>query len=134
VSNSNEQMHLLTPTKRRSVFANVQYDLTDNIRFVSDLLYTRRESQAQVAGYPLQSADYERQLGTVLSQDSYYNPFGTDMGFIRRGWEVPRLSTNKLTTFRFTGALQGSFQFNDKYFDWEAGYIYQNSENLQTQT
>ena len=134
VSNSNEQMHLLTPTKRRSVFANVQYDLTDNIRFVSDLLYTRRESQAQVAGYPLQSADYERQLGTVLSQDSYYNPFGKDMGFMRRGWEVPRLSTNKLTTFRFTGALQGSFQFNDKYFDWEAGYIYQNSENLQTQT
>jgi iron complex outermembrane receptor protein len=41
-SNSNTQMHLLTPTKRRSVFANVQYDLTDNIRFVSDLLYTRR--------------------------------------------------------------------------------------------
>ena len=53
---------------------------------------------------------------------------------MRRGWEVPRLSTNKLTTFRFTGALQGSFQFNDKYFDWEAGYIYQNSENQQSQT
>ncbi|WP_440572895.1 TonB-dependent receptor plug domain-containing protein [Stenotrophomonas muris] len=132
-SNSNTQMHLLTPTKRRSVFANVQYDLTDNIRFVSDLLYTRRESQAQVAGYPLQSASYER-LGAKWDADSYYNPFGKDMGFMRRGWEVPRLSTNKLTTFRFTGALQGSFQFNDKYFDWEAGYIYQNSENQQSQT
>nr|WP_312131824.1 TonB-dependent receptor [Stenotrophomonas pavanii] len=132
-SNSNTQMHLLTPTKRRSVFANVQYDLTDNVLFVSDLLYTRRESQAQVAGYPLQSASYER-LGAKWDADSYYNPFGKDMGFMRRGWEVPRLSTNKLTTFRFTGALQGSFQFNDKYFDWEAGYIYQNSENLQTQT
>ena len=132
-SNSNEQMHLLTPTKRRSVFANVQYDLTDNVRFVSDLLYTRREAQAQVAGYPLQSSAYSRQ-GAKWDADSYYNPFGKDMGFMRRGWEVPRLSTNKLTTFRFTGALQGSFQFNDKYFDWEAGYIYQNSENLQTQT
>ncbi|HCT27472.1 MAG TPA: TonB-dependent receptor [Stenotrophomonas sp.] len=132
-SNSNTQMHLLTPTKRRSVFANVQYDLTDNIRFVSDLLYTRRESQAQVAGYPLQSASYER-LGAKWDADSYYNPFGKDMGFMRRGWEVPRLSTNKLTTFRFTGALQGTFQFNDKYFDWEAGYIYQNSENQQSQT
>ncbi|MCU1067303.1 TonB-dependent receptor domain-containing protein [Stenotrophomonas maltophilia] len=132
-SNSNTQMHLLTPTKRRSVFANVQYDLTDNVRFVSDLLYTRRESQAQVAGYPLQTASYER-LGAKWDADSYYNPFGKDMGFMRRGWEVPRLSTNKLTTFRFTGALQGSFQFNDKYFDWEAGYIYQNSENQQSQT
>jgi hypothetical protein len=29
---------------------------------------------------------------------------------------------------------EGSFQFNDKYFDWEAGYIYQNSENQQSQT
>ena len=133
VSNSNEQMHLLTPTERRSIFANVQYDLTDNVRFSGDLLYTRRESKAQVAGYPLQSAAYEN-LGAKWDADSYYNPFGTDMGYIRRGWEVPRLSTNRLTTFRFSGALQGSFQFNDKYFDWEVGYLYQNSENLQKQT
>jgi len=133
VSNSNEQMHVLTPTERRSVFTNVQYDLTDNIRFTGDLLYTRRESNAQVAGYPLQSAAYG-DLGAVLSEDSYYNPFGEDMSYVRRGWEVPRLSTNQLTTFRFSGGLQGSFEFNDKYFDWEAGYLYQNSENLQKQT
>lgn len=132
VSNSNEQMHLLTPTERRSVFTNVQYDLTDNVRFTGDLLYTRRESEAQVAGYPLQSAAYES-LGSLLSADSYYNPFGEDMSYVRRGWEVPRLSTNQLTTFRFSGGLQGSFEFNDRLFDWEAGYLYQNSENLQKQ-
>ncbi len=133
VSNSNQQMQLLTPTERRSIFSNVQYDLTDNVRFSGDLLYTRRESEAQVAGYPLQSAAYSN-LGSIWSADSYYNPFGEDMNFVRRGWEVPRVSTNRLTTFRFSGALQGSFQFKDKYFDWEAGYLYQNSENLQKQT
>ncbi|WP_447595192.1 TonB-dependent receptor plug domain-containing protein [Stenotrophomonas rhizophila] len=132
VSNSNEQMQLLTPTERRSVFTNIQYDLTDNVRFTGDLLYTRRESQAQVAGYPLQSAAYGG-LGALLSADSYYNPFGEDMSYVRRGWEVPRLSTNQLTTFRFSGGLQGSFQFNDKFFDWEVGYLYQNSENNQSQ-
>ncbi|SMR75889.1 MULTISPECIES: TonB-dependent receptor [Stenotrophomonas] len=133
VSNSNEQMHLITPTKRRSVFANVQYDLTDNVRFVSDLLYTRRESEAQVAGYPFQSEAYTG-LGATWSKDSYFNPFGKDMAYVRRGWEVPRLSNNKLTTFRFSGALQGSFQFKEKFFDWEAGYLYQSSENNQSQT
>lgn len=132
VSNSNEQMHLLTPTERRSVFSSVQYDLTDNVRFTGDLLYTRRESQAQVAGYPLQSAAYG-DLGALLSEDSYYNPFGEDMSYVRRGWEVPRVSTNQLTTFRFSGGLSGSFEFNDKFFDWEAGVLYQNSENLQKQ-
>ena len=110
VSNSNQQMQLLTPTKRRSVFANLQYDLTDNVRFSGDLLYTRRESEAQVAGYPLQSEAYAN-LGSIWSADSYYNPFGQDMAYVRRGWEVPRVSNNKLTTFRFSGALQGSFQF-----------------------
>ncbi|MBN5152816.1 TonB-dependent receptor [Stenotrophomonas maltophilia] len=133
VSNSNQQMQLLTPTKRRSVFANLQYDLTDNVRFSGDLLYTRRESEAQVAGYPLQSEAYAN-LGSIWSANSYYNPFGQDMAYVRRGWEVPRVSNNKLTTFRFSGALQGSFQFKDKYFDWEAGYLYQNSENNQSQT
>lgn len=133
VSNSNQQMQLITPTERRSIFSNVQYDITDNVRFSGDLLYTRRESQAQVAGYPFQSAAYDN-LGSIWSEDSYYNPFGEDMTFVRRGWEVPRVSTNQLTTFRFGGSLQGSFQFNDKYFDWEVGYLYQNSENLQKQT
>ena len=133
VSNSNQQMHLVTPTERRSLFTNVQYDITDNVRFSGDLMYTRRESQAQVAGYPLQSAAYEN-LGAIWSADSFYNPFGEDMNYVRRGWEVPRVSTNQLTTFRFSGAVQGSFQFNDKYFDWEVGYLYQNSENLQRQT
>lgn len=130
VSNSNEQMQLITPTKRRAFFVNGEYDFTDNVRFVTDLLYTKRSSEAQVAGYPLQSGAY----GLSMSADSYYNPLDEEVGFIHRGWEVPRVSTNELTTFRFTGALQGTFTFKDKYLDWEAGYLYQNSENLQSQT
>lgn len=138
VSNSNEQMHLLTPTERRSVFVNGTFDITENIRFNTDLLYTKRSSEAQVAGYPLQSGAY----GLMMSADSYYNPLGShhtggagqEVGFVHRGWEVPRVSTNELTTFRFTGALEGSFQFADKYFDWDVGMLYNNAENIQMQT
>jgi len=139
VSNSNEQMHLLTPTERRSLFVNGQYDITDNIRFKTDMLYTRREAQAQVAGYPLQSSAYD----LTMSPDSYYNPLGDrflgegqgeELGFIHRGWEVPRVSNNQLTTYRFTGSLEGSFDVGDRYFDWDVGMLYNNAENVQSQT
>ena len=138
VSNSNEQMHLLTPTERRSVFINGKFDITDNVRFNTDVLYTRRESQAQVAGYPLQSSAY----GLMMSADSYYNPLGNqwnpgagqEVGFIHRGWEVPRVSNNQLTTYRFTGAFEGSFEVGERYFDWDVGYLYNNAELVQRQT
>ncbi|WP_368564381.1 TonB-dependent receptor plug domain-containing protein [Pseudoxanthomonas sp. UTMC 1351] len=138
VSNANEQMHLLTPTERRSVFVNGKFDITENVRFVTDLLYTKRSSEAQVAGYPMQSGAYD----LMMSADSYYNPLGNqwnpgagqEVGFVHRGWEMPRVSTNELTTFRFTGALEGSFQFADKYFDWDVGMLYNNAENIQMQT
>jgi iron complex outermembrane recepter protein len=138
VSNSNQQMHLLTPTERRSVFANGKFDISDKVRFNTDILYTRREAQAQVAGYPLQSSAYD----LMMSADSFYNPLGNqynpgagvDVGFVHRGWEVPRLSTNQLTTYRFTGAFEGSFEIGDKYFDWDVGYLYNNAENMQRQT
>jgi len=138
VSNSNEQMHLVTPTERRSVFVNGTFDITDNVRFNTDVLYTRRESQAQVAGYPLQSGAY----GLTMSADSYFNPLGNqwnpgagqEVGFVRRGWEVPRVSNNQLTTYRFTGAFEGSFQVGERYFDWDAGYLYNNAELVQRQT
>ncbi len=135
VSNPNQQMHLITPTERRALFAAGEYSITDNVKFVTDVLYTKREARAQVAGYPLTSDG----VGFEMSADSYYNPLGNrfsangvDVGFIHRGWEVPRTSINELTTFRFTGGLEGSFQFADRYFDWNVGTLYQNSDNLQS--
>jgi iron complex outermembrane receptor protein len=139
VSNTNEQMQLLTPTERRSLFVNGQFNVTDDVHFKTDMLYTRRQSQAQVAGYPLQSAAYD----LSMSENSYYNPLGdqwlgegngNEVGFVHRGWEVPRVSTNQLTTYRFTGALEGSFDIGARYFDWDVGILYNNAENVQSQT
>ncbi|MFK3845026.1 TonB-dependent receptor domain-containing protein [Stenotrophomonas sp. NPDC078853] len=88
VSKSSDQMHLLTPLERRSLYVNTNYDITDNVRFTSDLSYTKRESNRQIAGYPLQSsatgtpmagavyrtnADGSR---TFVSNGSYFNPNG----------------------------------------------------------
>jgi len=121
-SNAAEQMHLITPMERRSLFASADWDITDNIRFVSDMAYNDRSSTRQIAGYPLQSTA----TGAPMSGDSFFNPLddGRAIDWRRRGWEVPRVTRSDLTTWRFTGALQGSFEFADRYFDWDAGTLY----------
>ncbi|MDR2871182.1 MAG: TonB-dependent receptor [Xanthomonadaceae bacterium] len=130
-SNTNEQMWLQTEVERRSVFANASFDLTDNVRFVTDVLYTLRESTSQIAGYPYRSAMY----GTPMSADSYFNPTpGVDVDFMRRGWEVPRQTTAELTTYRFTGGFEGTFNFLNRDWDWDVGYVYNQNKGVQTGT
>lgn len=133
--------------KRKSAFLNGHFDFTDNVGFDTSVLYTDRESFAQNAGYPFQSAAFDLSSGG-LSVDSIYNPLGNwanpasfpdgvapqEVQYVRRGWEVPREVRNSLTTTRFTGAFSGSFSFADKYWDWEAGYLYNQNKGVQVST
>ena len=126
-SRSSDQMHLLTPLERRSLYVNANYDITDNIRFVTDLQYSKRSSDRQIAGYPLQSGAYD---GLAMSADSYFNPTGgaTDVDWRRRGWEVPRTTNTDLATWRFTAALEGAFEIGDRYFNWDVGALYNEND------
>jgi iron complex outermembrane receptor protein len=135
VSNTNEQTDLRTPVERRSFYANGYFDLTDTIRFRADALYGERVSDRQVAGYPYQSAAF----GTPMSSQSYYNPVGTWHGFAtpqnvnfwRRAWEIPRIEEATTHTWRFTAAVEGSFNFADRYFDWDVSWLYNNNQVVQ---
>ncbi|MBO1749091.1 TonB-dependent receptor [Stenotrophomonas sp. SI-NJAU-1] len=130
LSNPSQQMYLSTGIKRRSVFANGQYDFTDNIRGTANVLYTEREALQQIAGYPYRSSAY----GTKLSKDSAFNPLDQDVDFMRRTWEMPRQTKSELNTFRFSAGLEGSFEFGDKYFDWDVGYVYNRNKGTKTGT
>jgi len=158
-------MHLLTPLERRSLFVSGNYDITDNIRFTTDLSYTKRQSQRQIAGYPLQSSAFGTPMAgatyvtnpdgsrSYVSNGSYFNPNGNadlydpdvaglvdsdgnpysqtnDIDFRRRGWEIPRTTDSTLTTWRFTAALEGSFEIGDRYFNWDAGFLYNENDSL----
>lgn len=124
-SNATTQMQLLTPLERRSLFVNANYDITDSIRFTSDLAYTKRSSNRQIAGYPTQSSA----IGAPMAADSYFNPrSGTAVNWRRRGWEVPRTTDTDQTTWRFTAALEGAFEIGDRYFDWDAGYMFNEAD------
>ena len=137
-SNPSLQSTAYSGIKRRSIFLNGRYDITDNITFNTDVLYTDRDSFAQNAGYPYQSANF----GTPMSADSVYNPLGSQatggpgevVNFIRRGWDVPRQVNNSLTTFRFTGGLNGGFQIGERFWDWDVGYLYNQNEGKQIST
>lgn len=131
-ANSNEQMMLKSGMERRSAYMQGRFDFTDDVSFVADALYNSRETEVQVAGYPYQSEAW----GTPLSIDSYYNPLGNQSGFatpqdtefFRRGWEVPRVTNNKLTTYRFSAAFEGAFEVGERFFDWSVGYMYNKNE------
>jgi iron complex outermembrane receptor protein len=126
-SNANEQMHVLSPLSARSLYLSSNYNLTENIKFNSDIGYTNRSSTRQIAGYPLQSAA----IGAKLNANSYFNPVDADVNFTRRGWEVPRTTESKQDTLRATGAFEGSFDIGDRYFDWDLGAVYSQSNTLQ---
>ncbi|MFC3814920.1 TonB-dependent receptor domain-containing protein [Lysobacter sp. GCM10012299] len=135
-SNTNQQTHLKTPLESRSLFVNGLFDINEFVRFRADMLYTDRDAERQVAGYPFQSgAAGPIPGGFTMSRDSYYNPVGTkngfatpqDVNFWRRTWEVPRVDSPSSATWRFSTALEGSFDVGERIFDWDVNYLYNNN-------
>lgn len=120
-SNSNEQMYLRTPRDYKLLFIDGSYDLADNIRFRTNLGYSTRTTERQIAGYPFQGPTF----GVSIHADSYFNPTGeTITNWWRRLWEVPRASSTTTDTYRFTAALEGFFEVGERYFDWDVSYLF----------
>ncbi|MDI9237335.1 TonB-dependent receptor [Lysobacter sp. LF1] len=128
-SNSNEQMTLRQPIEREALNIDGSYDITDNVRFRTNLLYSHRISTRNIAGYPMQAASF----GTPMAATSYFNPVGTTISnWWRRTWEQPRVTESDLTTYRFAGAFEGSFDFADRTFDWDVSYLNNTNRNVQS--
>ncbi|MGV8961651.1 MAG: TonB-dependent receptor [Stenotrophomonas sp.] len=132
-SNPQLQSTLLSGVERKSAFINGRYDINDNVAFTSEVLYSDRESFAQNGGYPFQSGAFDL-TADGMAADSYFNPVGQDISYTRRGWEVPRQVKNSVTTYRFNGAFEGSFEIADKFWDWDAGYLYNQNKGVQVST
>ncbi len=141
-ANSNEQMMLNTGIERKALFVSGEYKITDNIKFSTDLLYNKRSTIQQVAGYPFQPAFAlpwdPSQAAIGLSAGSYYNPWGDrfkgegegiDVYFYRRGWEVPRTTRSDLSTYRIAGTLEGTFDIGERTFNWDVG-AYSNTNDV----
>ena len=128
-SNSNEQMSLRQPIQRESLYVNGNYDITDDVRFRTDFLYSHRTSSRDIAGYPMQAASFN----TPMSANSFFNPTGATIpNWWRRTWEQPRVTESDLTTYRFTGGFEGSFEFAERVFDWDVSYLHNTNRQVQS--
>ncbi|MCK9538752.1 TonB-dependent receptor plug domain-containing protein [Dokdonella sp.] len=138
-SDANYEMMLNTGIERKALFVNGEYSITDNVKFSTDLLYNKRSTTQQVAGYPFQPAFYmpwtlpEDVVAIGLSPESYFNPTGELVYFYRRGWEVPRVTKSDLETYRFSGTLEGSFDIGDHTWNWDVGGFVNQNDLVKTQ-
>lgn len=128
-TNTLEQTDLRTPLESKSINIDGSYFLTENITASVGMLYSNRTSDRTVAGYPMQAASFN----TPMSAQSYFNPTGaTISNWWRRSWEVPRVSSSELTTYRFLASVEGSFELMaDKPWDWDVSYMHNSNELMQ---
>ncbi|HET7307866.1 MAG TPA: TonB-dependent receptor [Gammaproteobacteria bacterium] len=131
-SNTDLEQMLQTGLKRKAVFVHADYNVTSDITLATDFLYNHRDTLQQIAGYPFQPAFTLPGSPDIigLSPYSYYDPFGygpkgngagNGLQFYRRGWEVPRTTDSKLTTYRIGSTLTGDFNIGPHLWNWDIG-------------
>jgi iron complex outermembrane receptor protein len=133
---------LLTPSERKSMFARVSFDISDNVTFYAKGLFNNRKSSNQAAPEPMfvgPGAGTGGLADTIsVSALNPYNPFGIDLNaasnFIyvtRRPIEVgPRLFEQNVDTWYANVGLEGSFG-DTRRFHWDINAI--SSENKADQ-
>ncbi|AVQ08176.1 TonB-dependent receptor [Xanthomonas vasicola pv. vasculorum] len=122
--NSIDQMMLQQSSKNKSIFTTGSYNLTDSLTFKSTAMYSERDSNRQIAGYPLQAAS-QPQFPVAISGSSYYNPVGQDINsWFRRTVELPRTTESNVKTLHFDAALEGVFDVGSHGWNWDVGFNY----------
>ena len=119
--NTNQDADLLIPREWKSAYLDGVFDITPDLRFRTNLLYSDRSSTRTTSGRPLTASRFN----IPISSQSYFNPFGRNItDWFRRFQEVPRQTTNDLSTTRISVALESSFEAGTKTFDWDVSYLY----------
>ncbi len=134
---------MLTPSERKSLFANINIDLTENTRLHFKGLFNNRQSKNQAAPEPIfvgPGAGTGGIADTIsIPANHPFNPFGfaldanNNFVFIgRRPLEVgPRVFTQNVDTWYFNVGMDGLFNIGDRSYGWDTNYIH--SRNSATQ-
>ena len=139
---------LLTPSERRSVFAQTRFEVSDSTTWYLKALYNRRDSTNRAAPEPIFLGP---EAGTgnpyaddiFISADNPYNPFGVDLVSSGPGANLiligrrpveggPRIFQQDVDTWYVATGLQGSFDFGDAGWYWDVNFA--SSENEANQT
>jgi outer membrane receptor protein involved in Fe transport len=117
---------VMTPQERTGLFLNGNYKLTDNVEVYASVMHNKTSSAFQLA-----PAVYTTSGGVVISEDSYYNPFGQTYA-AGQGNFGARLASlgNRRGAFgtsvdQISTGFKGSFTvWNDQQWNWEVGFDY----------
>lgn len=148
--------YVLTPQELTSLYVHGHYDFSPSLSFVSELLYARRFSKQQAG--PTTGGVSSRKPH-LIPGDQAYNPFGFDLstvapvplgytynsgpnagepvvfpnllGIGRRMVEAgPRRFSQDVKSFVFRGGFQGNFLMGNTFWNWDAGYTFGHSSQL----
>lgn len=134
---------LLTPSKRKSLFASTRYDLNESLSFHAKALYNNRQSRNQAAPEPIFVGPFAGTGGIadniVIAANNPYNPTGinldpaTNFGWAtRRPLELgPRLFSQDVDTWYVNLGLDGAFNAGSGLLNWNLDYVH--SENKAEQ-
>ncbi|WP_246123065.1 TonB-dependent receptor plug domain-containing protein [Luteimonas wenzhouensis] len=142
---------LLTPSERKSVFGQVQFDFTPTFGAYARVLYNERESANQAAPEPIflgtDAGVYNEWAETrlVISAANPYNPFGFDLTTVgpdanlfllgRRPVEGgPRRYVQEVETWYAAFGLNGLFDVGGRQWSWDLNLVRSESKAEQTNT
>jgi iron complex outermembrane recepter protein len=131
--NYNYQYDLLSDTSMKNLFSQGHYDITENITADFSASYNQQSNTSMLGGLPFSTPgvvdpQMPQFTNPMLSAQSYYNPYNTpgqtpqDVSFQRYMVEMPRITDNKDTNFRYNFGLDGSFTVGTHMFNWDAYY------------
>jgi iron complex outermembrane receptor protein len=126
--------YLSTPQERTAVFTQVRYQLTENTRFTSSILFNERRSNTLLAVVPFTFGPIFGNDVTV-SASNVYNPFGVEVTRAQyRNTLAGRESLYDSDTFYFSGGFDGVFDLFERSFSWDVSYIYTDNEERVIET
>jgi iron complex outermembrane recepter protein len=136
---------LQIPLERLGVFANVRYELSDNINFSAKGVWNQRKSENQAAPLPFgfgPTSGLTPVLSSiVVSATNPFNPFGVDLGgsngnvgaVFRRFLEGgPRRFSQTVDTYYGVATLDGQFDLGGREWFWDVNASYGRNKAKQT--
>lgn len=122
---------LLNPLKRKSIFGQAKFQLSESVSGYVKMVYNNRQSENQAAptnisfGTSFASSPY----GSITRIDASnpYNPFGTTVipvaGQMRLVSAGARHFKQDVDTRYFSAGLNGYFSLAGRDFNWDANYV-----------
>ena len=132
--NPAQQMNWTGSNEMKSIFTSASHTFNDYVTFKTNAMYSERDNDRQVAGYPLNSRS-QPGFPVYLSGQSYYNPTpGKDLFFYRRTVEVPRGTNSEAKSYHWDADLEGALTLGTRNWNWDAGVNFNQYDTVLTET